>query len=110
MSEAYAVIYSSEALDDLSKIYSYIAYELGVPSTALRQVSRIKKEIRSLDFMPMRYSLVHWEPWQSMKMHKVPVDNYVIYYTVDTGSCTVTVIRIFYEGQDVAGIINSNND
>ncbi len=45
-----------------------------------------------------------------MKMHKVPVDNYVIYYTVDTGSCTVTVIRIFYEGQDVAGIINSNND
>lgn len=79
MSETYAVIYSSEALDDLRKIYSYIAYELGAPSTALRQVSRIKKEIRSLDFMPMRYSLVNWEPWQSMKMHKVPVDNYVIY-------------------------------
>lgn len=28
MSEAYAVIYSSEALDDLRKIYSYIAYGL----------------------------------------------------------------------------------
>lgn len=107
MSENYNVIYSPEALDDVRKIYSYIAFDLKVPSTAKKQVEHIRKEIRSLDFMPMRYVLVDWEPWKSMQMHKVPVDNFVVYYTVDTESLTVTVIRIFYCGQDVENIIKS---
>ena len=98
MSDAYSVIYSPEAIDDLREIYSYIAFTLLVPETAEKQVNRIRKEVRSLDFMPSQYSLVEWEPWKSMRMHKVPVDNFVIYYTVDNDSRTVTVIRIFYGG------------
>lgn len=84
MSDSYKVIYSPEALDDIRKIYSHIAFELQVPDTAKKQVNRIRKEIRSLDLMPMRYALVDWEPWKSLEMHKVPVDNYVVYYTLDT--------------------------
>lgn len=102
MSDAYSVIYSPEAMDDLREIYSYIAFTLLVPETAEKQVNRIRKEVRSLDFMPSRYSLVEWEPWKSMGMHKVPVDNFVIYYTVDDESRTVTVIRIFYSGRNMA--------
>lgn len=105
MSDSYKVIYSPEALDDIRKIYSHIAFELQVPDTAKKQVNRIRNEIRSLDLMPMRYALVDWEPWKSMEMHKVPVDNYVVYYTVDTQEQIVTVIRIFYGGQDVENII-----
>ncbi|RKI26354.1 type II toxin-antitoxin system RelE/ParE family toxin [bacterium 1xD8-6] len=101
MSDAYSVIYSPEAIDDLREIYSYIAFTLLVPETAEKQVNRIRKEVRSLDFMPSRYSLVEWEPWKSMGMHKVPVDNFVIYYTVDDDSRTVTVIRIFYSGRNI---------
>ena len=105
MSDSYKVIYSPEALDDIRKIYSHIAFELQVPDTAKKQVNRIRKEIRSLDLMPMRYALVEWEPWKSLEMHKVPVDNYVVYYTVDTQEQIVTIIRIFYGGQDVENII-----
>ncbi|MCM1049995.1 MAG: type II toxin-antitoxin system RelE/ParE family toxin [Clostridiales bacterium] len=101
MNDNYSVIYSPEALDDIRKIYSYIAFELQVPDTALNQVNRIRKEIRSLNLMPMRYSIVDWEPWKSMQIHKVPVDNYVIYYLVDSNIYTVTVIRIVYGGQDI---------
>lgn len=46
MSDTYQVIYSPEALDDIRKIYSYIAFELQVPDTALNQVNRIRKEVR----------------------------------------------------------------
>lgn len=81
MSDSYKVIYSPEALDDIRNIYSYIAFDLKVPDTAQGQVDRIRKEIRSLDFMPLRYAIVDWEPWRSMEMHKVSVDNFVIYYT-----------------------------
>ena len=101
MSDAYRVVYSPEARDDLKEIYTYIAVELQAPETAEGQVNRIRKEIRSLDFMPSRYAIVDWEPWRSMGMHRVPVDNFVVYYAVNDGSRTVTVIRIFYGGRDV---------
>jgi len=105
-SENYSVIYSPEAMDDIREIYSYIAFELQVPDTAEGQITRIRKEIRSLDFMPSRYSTVDWEPWKSMNMHKVPVDNFVVYYAVNDENRIVTVIRIFYGGRDAEGIIN----
>ena len=80
MTDSYKVGYSVDALDDLREIYSYIANELLVPETASAQLSRIRKEVRSLDFMPARYALVDWEPWHSMKMHQLPVDNFIVYY------------------------------
>jgi toxin ParE1/3/4 len=107
MSDTYKVIYSPEALDDIRKIYSYIAFELQVPDTALNQVNRIRKEVRSLDVMPMRYSIVDWEPWKGMQMHKLPIDNYVVFYLVDSNLYTVTIIRIVYGRQDVEGSVKS---
>ena len=108
MSDPYNVVYSPEALSDLKDIYAYIAQELLVPDTALNQVNRIRKEIRSLDFMPSRYALVDWEPWKSMGMHKVPVDNFAVFYTVDSNSMTVVIIRIVYGGRDIESIAAKN--
>lgn len=108
MTENYKVSYSENALDDLKEIYAYIANELLVPETAAVQVRRIRKEIHSLDFMPARYSLVEWEPWHSMRMHQLIVDNFIVYYLVDDREMAVTVVRVFYGGRDIEGIINSN--
>ncbi len=101
MSDAYSVIYSPEAKSDIKDIYSYIAFELLVPRTAESQVNRIRKTIRSLEFMPSRNPIVDWEPWKCMGMHKVPVDNFVVFYTVDSSTLTVTIIRIVYGGRDI---------
>ncbi|MBD5101381.1 MAG: type II toxin-antitoxin system RelE/ParE family toxin [Subdoligranulum sp.] len=106
-SSDYKVVYSPEALADIRKIYSYIAFCLHAPDNAERQTNRIRKEIRSLDFMPMRYALVDWEPWKSMQMRKAAVDDYIVYYTVETDTQTVTVIRIVYGGRDIKNIILS---
>lgn len=108
MTENYKVGYSADALDDLREIYAYIANELFVPETAAAQVGRIRKDVRSLDFMPARYALVEWEPWHSMKMHQLPVDNFIVYYLVDDEEMAVTVVRVLYSGRDIEGIINSN--
>lgn len=108
MSDSYSVVYSPAALNDLKDIYAYIAQELLAPDTALNQVNRIRKEIRSLDFMPSRYALVDCEPWRSMGMHKVPVDNFVVFYTVDSNSMIVVIIRIVYGGRDIESIAAKN--
>ena len=108
MTDSYNVGYSVDALGDLREIYSYIANELLVPETAAAQLGRIRKEVRSLDFMPARYMLVEWEPWQSMNMLQLPIDNYIAYYLVDDKTKMVIITRIFYGGRDIKGIINSN--
>lgn len=101
MSESFSVIYSPEAVNDLREIYTYIAYKLLVPKTAKGQINRIRDIIRSLDFMPLRYPIVDWEPWKSIEMHKLPIDNFIVFYIVSNEKHLVTIVRILYGGRDI---------
>lgn len=97
----YRVEYSQEALVDIKSIYTYISQILHAPLTARRQVNRIRKEIRDLEAFPTRYVLVEWEPWASMKMHRLPIDNYVVFYLVDEQAMSVKIVRIVYGGRNL---------
>ena len=108
MKSHFKVIYSPEAKDDLRSIASYILFELKAPLAAQNITSRIRNEIRSLEEMPERYPIVEWEPWASLRMHKVPVGKYLVFYTVDTDSSVVSVIRIFYGGRNIESLIQEN--
>ena len=101
MSESFSVIYSPEAVNDLREIYTYIAYKLLVPKTAEGQINRIRDIIRSLDFMPLRYPIVDWEPWKNIEMHKLPIDNFIVFYIVSNEKHLVTIVRILYGGRDI---------
>nr|WP_326184422.1 type II toxin-antitoxin system RelE/ParE family toxin [uncultured Oscillibacter sp.] len=106
MSEGtYHVYYSPEAKADLRAVYSYIAFSLHAKIAAKAQTNRIREEIRSLSFMPEKYAQVDWEPWHSQGVRKVPVDNYIVYYLVNDVDHSVEIVRIFYGGQDVEGIV-----
>ncbi|EIK78779.1 type II toxin-antitoxin system RelE/ParE family toxin [Gardnerella sp. DNF01157] len=107
MSTTYSVIYSPQAFLDLTGLYEYIRFNLQVPKTAEKQVNRIKHAIRSLETMPMRYTLVEWEPWHSMGIRRVHIDNYTAFYLVDEDKCSVMVVRIFYAGRNIENIINN---
>ncbi|WP_298580074.1 type II toxin-antitoxin system RelE/ParE family toxin [uncultured Olegusella sp.] len=110
MSKVFSIIYSPQALLDLAELYEYICFNLQVPKTAEQQVNRIKHAIRSLDTIPMRYPLVSWEPWHSMEIRRVPVNNYTVFYQVDENKTTVTIIRIFYSGRNIENIVNDPNN
>lgn len=102
---SYSIIYSPEALDDLRAIYMYIAYELLTGETAERQVNHIRTAVRKLDMFPEGHSAIKWEPWASIGMRYLPVDNYIVYYLVDNTEKRVSIVRIFYGGRDVEHII-----
>ena len=110
MNKKYKVIYSPAAKDDLRDIASYILYELKNPQAAKNVTGKIRQTIKSLNSMPERYSLVEWEPWASMRMHKVPVGNYIVFYFIEDDVSTVTVTRIFYGGRDIEHIIQDSDD
>ena len=110
MSKKYKVIYSPAAKDDLRDTARYIIYELKNPQAAKNVTNRIRSAVKSLCKMPDRYSLVDWEPWASMKTHKVPVGNYIIFYFIEDDAATVTVNRIFYAGRDIEHIIQDSDE
>ena len=101
----YTVTVGSDAINDLRDIHSYIAFSLQEKQTAENQLNRIRKAIRELDTFPLRHKLVEWEPWASKNVRQFPVDNYIIFYIVDEGKSTVSVLRIFYGGRDIEHII-----
>ena len=103
---SWTVEYSARARQDLRDIYEYIAYELLARDTALRQIGRIMKEIRSLEKMPLRYQLYDTEPWHSQGLRFFPVNHYLVFYLAEEADHTVTVIRIMYGGRDISKQLN----
>lgn len=110
MIETYDILFSEEALSDLEGIYSYIAFSLEAPVAAEIQLNHIRAEVRSLCSMPERYMLVGWEPWHSMKMHRLIVDNYIVFYLVNNSEAKVDIVRIFYGGRDIEGIVKASTE
>ena len=106
MRDAYQVVYTPQAYEDIISIYNYIAFELKSKQNAAGQVNRIRDAIRKLDTLPERHEVVDWEPWMSMGMHKLPVDNYIVFYLVDSQDQIVTVNRIFYGGRNIEEIVS----
>jgi len=92
----YHVKIAEQALLDMRKIYKYIANELIEPVIAEKQYSRIETAVYSLDRMPERFRQYKKEPWRSRNLRVMPVDNYIVFYTVDNENRLVTVIRIMY--------------
>ena len=66
---------TNNALEQLRDAVGYISKVLLEPEIARRCSDRIKKEILSLDYMPLRYSLVDEEPWRAEGIHKMAVEN-----------------------------------
>ena len=110
MMDVYSVLYSPAAKDDLFGVYSYIATELLEPEIAAKQTDRIRKAIRNLEHLPPRHAHVNWEPWLSMGMRKLVVDNYMVFYLVREESLEVRIVRIVFSGRDLKTILNASTD
>ena len=95
------VIYSDEAQRDLQEIYEYIAVTLLEPEIAEQQSERIMNAADSLISFPFRYRIYDIEPWRTIGLRILPIDNYIIFYKPDESANIVQIIRIMYGGRDI---------
>ena len=98
---SYSVKISEQANADLREIFEYIAFELQSLQNATGQLSRLEKNILSLDHMPERFRRYREEPWFSRGLRIMPVDNYCVFYIPDVDKKIVNIIRIMYGGRDI---------
>ena len=98
---SYQVVLTRQAKTDLAEIFRYIAVELRSRQNAEGQISRLEKEILSLEEMPERYRIYDDPKWRERNLRILPVDNYVVLYIPSHENATVTIMRILYGGRDI---------
>lgn len=98
---AFAVTITSAAQFDIEETCRYIFFELENPQAAAKLATDIYDAIDTLDEFPLRNPLWRNEPWKSRGVHSLPVDNYLVFYSVDETRNIVTVLRVFYSRRNV---------
>lgn len=94
----YNIDITLQAKEDLRGIYRYMAYTLFAPESAEGQLARLEAGIMSLSEAPARFRKYGAEPWRSMGMYIMNIDNYIVLYTLSEETGRVTVSRIMYGG------------
>ena len=95
----YKVEITREALQDMEYIYNYIAIDLLSPENAMGQYNRIADEILTLDTFPERFRLMESEPEKRMRLRRMLVDNYSVFYTIRGDKVIVT--DVLYTASDI---------
>lgn len=87
---------------DLRNIFLYITVDLNAPENAERQISRLWDAILSLDELPERYRRYETEPWHSLGMRVLSIDNFVVLYIPDLEEKIVRIVTVMYGGRDIS--------
>jgi len=96
----YEVILETTAILDLYGILDYITDVLKAPESAKRVTLSIEEKVMSLSFMPARHPLVNDEPYASMGVRLLSVENYLAFYIIDDMQLEVRVLRILYNRRE----------
>lgn len=96
----YKIVIEETVENDLVGILSYISDTLHEPDIAKKIYILIKQEILTLNKMPFRYAVVNEEPYSSMGVRRIPIENYTAFYIVDETEKTVHIFRILYNRRE----------
>lgn len=89
---AYKIRISEKADRDMNNILSYIAFDLGEPETAMKNLAIIKETIFSLALMPQRHSVLNEKDFGQIRL--VMARNWLIFYMIADEEKTVYVVRV----------------
>lgn len=96
----YRVKITNYAVDQLQEINRYISKSLQAPEVAAKWMQRMKREMADLNIMPKRYPLTEEDPWHTKGIHKMTVDNFIVYYWVDDNKSIVWITGVIYGRRD----------
>lgn len=96
----YSVMMTNSAIEQTREIIAYIAEILMVPETAQRWKDCLKAEMQKLSFMPNRIPLTEEEPWRSKGIHRLVVENFLVYFWIDEDAQTVWITGVVYSRRD----------
>jgi Plasmid stabilisation system protein. len=103
----YKIEIEDAAERDMYDIFSYITQTLKEPALALRIYKSIKEQIGKLTTMPARNRVVDDQPYASIGVRRLFVENYIVFYVIDETILTVYVIRVLYNRREWQSILGA---
>ena len=92
------------AREDIRKIHLYVAGKLRNPKAASRLADKLVNSAESLTVSPKRYR-VRRKNSRGLEIRYMPVDNFMIIYTIDDRSKIVNVLNVIYGKRNLDSII-----
>lgn len=105
----YNIEIENAAERDMYDVLSYITETLKEPALALRLYKSIKEQISKLSTMLARNRVVDDQPYASIGVRRLFVENYVVFYVIDETVLTVHVIRVLYNRREWQSILDSRD-
>ena len=96
MIEKYKVLLSIKAKEDLKDIVFYIKNNLKEPAIACKYAKMIKDEIKELSYFPQRNAIIDDDIITDLKVRKLIIKNYIVFYRINEENNIVNVERILY--------------
>ncbi len=104
--KTYEVSLAPDAISDLKNIYEYISDKSGHPSVAWAYIQRLKDKCHGL-----RTAALRGQRRDDLRknLRIIPIDkNAVAAFEINETEQTVTILNIFYGGQDYDTIMNQS--
>ncbi|MBO4637623.1 MAG: type II toxin-antitoxin system RelE/ParE family toxin [Clostridiales bacterium] len=101
----YNVFLSKASQTDLAEAMDYIEFQLMNPCAADALLDKFEKSVNSLSVMPEKHALASDPFLNSKGVRFIPIDNYILFYTINKSKRTVSVARFLYGKRNWAGIL-----
>lgn len=101
----YTVKLLPEAVNDMTEIVQYISIQLSNPAAATKLKEKIICEIKKLAENPHMYAVYEPPLLLKVKLRKMLVKNYTVFYCIDENEKTVKIARVLYAKRNFPNIL-----
>ena len=94
--KTYTIRITNQAENHIKAIKHYVSNNLFAAEAADNLMQTMQEEIESLSSLPKRIKPIEEEPWHSLGIRKILVNNYYIYFWVDDANLKVHILAVIY--------------
>lgn len=105
---SYTINLTAPALLDIQKALTYIALNLQNKTAADNLYITINSKINNLPNFPNKYPLVNDPKLLYQQIRYIPVDNYLIFYSVNESEQQIQILRFLYAKSNCLAILKRN--
>lgn len=89
----------------MDSIFSYISKNFEAENTAIKIISKIREKFDTIASNPFAYSIIDNICTIGKSYRRAVVENYIIYYQINTAISRVEVLRVLYNKRNFQNLI-----
>lgn len=96
----YRIKFTGKCLNDIDEICKYISDKLKAEKSANKLRTKIKNVVKGLSTSPEMYAKIDRMDKLKREYRRIPINNYVILYSVDKKEKIIYISHMYYGGKN----------